>query len=40
MARKRILKSIQGNQDYSGDQKNAIHGQRPDMEKTHTQQRI
>ena len=36
---KTILKSNQGNQGYSGNQKNAIHGQRPDMENRHTQQR-
>ena len=33
------LKSNQGNDGYSGNQKNVIHGQRPDMENKHTQQR-
>ena len=32
--------SNQGNQGYSGNQNNAIHGRRPDMENRHTQQRI
>ena len=32
-------KSNQGNQRYIGNQKNVIHGQRPNMEKGHTQQR-
>ena len=32
-------KSIQGNQGYSGNKRNAIQGQRPDMENRHTQQR-
>ena len=32
-------KSNQGNQGYSGNQKNAIQGQRPHMENRHTQQR-
>ena len=31
------LKSNQGNQDYSGNQKNIIQGQRPDMENRHEQ---
>ena len=31
--------SNQGNKDYSGNQKNVIKGQRPDMENRHTQQR-
>ena len=34
------LKSNQGNQDSGGNQKNVIQGQRPDMESSHTQQRI
>ena len=34
-----ILKSNQGNQDSSGNKKNVIQGERPDMENTHTQQR-
>ena len=34
-----MSKSNQGNQGYSGNQKNAIQGQRPDMENKHTQQR-
>ena len=34
-----MYKSNQGNQGYSGNQKNAIQGQRPDMENRHTQQR-
>ena len=29
----------QGNQGYSGDQKNVMQGQRPDMENRHTPQR-
>ena len=29
----------QGNRGYSGNQKNAIQGQRPDTENRHTQQR-
>ena len=29
----------QGNQGYSGNQKNGIQGQRPDMKNRHTQQR-
>ena len=33
------LKSNQGNQDSSGNQKNVIQGQRPDIENRHTQQR-
>ena len=33
-----IKKSNKGNQDYSGNQKNAIQGQRPDMENRNTQQ--
>ena len=32
-------KSNQGNQGYSGNQKNVIQGQRPDMENRHTHQR-
>ena len=32
-------KSNQGNQDYSGNQKNEIQGQRPDIENRHTRQR-
>ena len=36
----RISKSNQGNQGYSGNQKNAMQGQRPDIENRHTQQRI
>ena len=35
-----FLKSNQGNQGYSGNQKNVLEGQRPDMENRHTQQRI
>ena len=35
-----MLKSNQGNQSYSGYQKNVIQGQRPDMENRQTQQRI
>ena len=35
----KLLKSNQGNQGYSGNQKNAFQGQRPDMENRHTQQR-
>ena len=31
--------SNQGNQGYSGNQKNVIKGQRPDMENRHTQKR-
>ena len=34
-----MSKSNQGNQDNSGNQKNAIQGQRQDMENRHTQQR-
>ena len=34
-----VKKSNQGNQGYSGNQKNAIQGQRPDMENRHTQQK-
>ena len=34
-----VFKSYQGNQDYSGNQKNVIKGQRSDMENRHTQQR-
>ena len=33
------FKSNQGNQGYSGNQKNVIQGQRPDTENRHTQQR-
>ena len=33
-------KSNQGNQDFSGKQKNVIQRQRPDMENRHTEQRI
>ena len=33
------FKSIQGDQGYSGNQKNVIHGQRPHMESRHTQQK-
>ena len=33
------IKSNQGNQSFSGNQKNGIQGQRPDMENRHTQQR-
>ena len=32
-------KSNQGNQGYSGNQKNVIQEQRPDMENRHTKQR-
>ena len=32
-------KSNRGNKGYSGNQQNVIHGQRPDMENKHTQQR-
>ena len=32
-------KNNQGNQGYSGNQKNAIQGQKHDMENRHTQQR-
>ena len=35
----RELKSDQGSQDSSGNQKNVIQGQRQDMENRHTQQR-
>ena len=31
-------KSNQGNQSYSGNQKNAIQGQRPDMENIHNKE--
>ena len=33
------IKSNQGNQGYSGNQKNVFQGQRPDMENRHTKQR-
>ena len=35
----RFLKRNQGNHGYSGNQKNVIQGQRPDIENRHTQQR-
>ena len=35
----RTLRSNKGNQGFSGNQKNAIQGQRPDMENGSTQQR-
>ena len=35
-----MFKSNQGNQDYSGSQKNAIQRQSTDMENRHTQQDI
>ena len=31
-----MWKSNQGNQGSSGNQKNTVHGQRPDMENRHT----
>ena len=34
-----VWSSNQGNHGYSGNQKNAIQGQNPDMENKHTQQR-
>ena len=34
-----FIKSNQGNQGYSGNQKNVIQRQRPDIENRHTQQR-
>ena len=34
-----MYKNNQGNQDSSGNQKNVIHGQKPDIENRHTQQR-
>ena len=34
-----MLESNQGNQGYSGNQKNVIKGQRPHMENRHTPQR-
>ena len=34
-----MQKNNQGNQCYSGNQKNVIEGQRPDMENRHKQQR-
>ena len=34
------LRIIRGNKTYSGNQKNVIKGQRPDMQNRHTQQRI
>ena len=33
-----VRKSNQGNRGYSGNQKNVISGQRPDIENRHTQQ--
>ena len=36
---KYMFKSNQGNQGYSGNQKNVIQGQRPEMENRHSQQR-
>ena len=35
-----MSKSIQGNQDSSGNQENVIQRQRPDMENKQTQQRL
>ena len=34
-----VLRSNQGNQNSSGNQKNVIQGQRPDIENRQTQQR-
>ena len=34
-----LQSSNQGNQDSSGNQKNVIQGQRPDMENRHSRQR-
>ena len=34
-----VLKNNQRNQGYSGNQKNVIQGQRPDIENRHTLQR-
>ena len=33
-----VIKSNQGNQGYSGKQKNVIQEQRPDMKNRHTQE--